>query len=102
MGKNKGRKRGYAVDHSSVVDDDIKRITDRAERMTMKPVEIRLSGPKHFFRDDDSVHILEFRTGVARSSYRNSVPLTTAELRDLRQTITDWLNDDYGPKPSAG
>jgi hypothetical protein len=88
MGKSaKGRRRGYAVD------DDIKRITDRAEREDMKPIEIRLSGPKHFFREDDSVHILEFRTG--RNGYRNSVPLTTAELRDLRQKITDWLNDDY-------
>jgi hypothetical protein len=89
MGKSaKGRRRGYAVD------EDIKRITDRAEREDMKPIEIRLSGPKHFFREDDSVHILEFRTRSGRSSYGNSVPLTTAELRTLRQTITDWLNDE--------
>lgn len=91
MGKGKGRKRGYAVDDT--VGDHIKRITDRGERTDMGTIEVRLSGPKHFFRDDDSVHILEFRTGTKRNSYRNSVPLTTAELRSLRQAITDWLGD---------
>lgn len=100
MSKGKSRKRGYATDDT--VADHIKRITDRGERNDMGTIEIRLSGPKHFFREDDSVHILEFRTGLARTSYRNSVPLTTAELRDLRQAITDWLGDDYGPTPHAG
>lgn len=100
MSKGKGRKRGYAADDT--VGQHIQRITDRPERTDMGTIEVRLSGPKHFFREDDSVHILEFRTGTARNSYRNSVPLTTAELRCLRQEITDWLNDDYGPRPSAG
>ena len=95
----KGRKRGYGVDDT--VGDHIRRITDRGERTDMGPIEVRLSGPKHFFREDDSVHILEFRTGVTRHSYRNSVPLTTAELRNLRQEITDWLGDDYGPRASG-
>jgi hypothetical protein len=98
MSKNKGRKRGYAVDP---IDEAIKRITDRPDRKDMGPIEIRLSGPKHFFREDDSVHILEFRTGTDRKSYRNSVPLTTAELRNLRDAITNWLADDYGPRPNA-
>lgn len=92
MSKGKGRRRGYAVDDT--VENHIRRITDRPEREDMGPIEIRLSGPKHFFREDGSVHILEFRTGTQRNSYRNSVPLTTAELRDLRQKITDWLNDE--------
>jgi hypothetical protein len=98
--KNRGRRRGYTVDDT--VGDHIKRITDRPDRKDMGPIEIRLSGPKHFFREDDSIHILEFRTGTARNSYRNSVPLTTAELRNLRDEITSWLADDYGPRPNAG
>lgn len=92
MSKGKGRKRGYAVDDT--VGDHIKRITDRAEREDFQPIEIRISGPKHFFRRADSVHIVEFRTGTVRGSYRNSVPLTTVELKTLRQAITDWLGDD--------
>jgi hypothetical protein len=83
------------------IEENIRRITDPPERMNFKPIEVRLSGPKHFFRDDDSVHILEFRTGAARHSYRNSIPLTTAELRELRQEITNWLGDDYGLRPNA-
>lgn len=100
MSKGKNRRRGYGVDDT--VKDHIKRITDRGERTDMGTIEVRLAGPKHFFREDDSVHILEFRTGTARNSFRNSVPLTTAELRNLRQSITDWLGDDYGPTPHAG
>ena len=92
--KNRDRRRGGDISSGFAVDADIERITDRVEREDMKPIEIRLSGPKHFFREDDSVHILEFRTGTTRKDYRNSVPLTTAELRTLRQTITDWLGDE--------
>ena len=96
---SKGRRRGYAVDDT--VGDHIRRITDRPERENMRTIQIRISGPKHFFREPDSVHIVEFRTGTTQKDYRNSVPLTTAELQELRSTITDWLDDDYGPRPSA-
>jgi hypothetical protein len=92
MGKGKSRKRGYGIDDT--VGDHIQRITDRPERDPMGHIEARISGPKHFFREPDSVHIVEFRTGTDRKSYRNSVPLTTVELQELRQTITDWLDDE--------
>src|SRR5690349_21281113 len=96
MSKNKNRKRNADVANTTG------RITDRPKRDTGNiidnPIEIQLSGPKHFFREDDSVHILAFKTG----SYRNSVPLTTAELRNLRDKVTEWLGDDYGPRPPAG
>ena len=94
---------GRYKDKRREIDEDIKRITDKPDRgYDMRPIQVRLSGPKHFFRDDDSVHILEFLTGTGRKDYRNSVPLTTAELRMARQAITDWLGDNYGPRATAG
>ena len=35
------------------------------------------------------MHIVAFKL----NKYRNSVPLTTAELRELREKITVWLGD---------
>ena len=85
MSKNKNRKRNADVANTTG------RITDKPKRDTQEitPIEVLISGPKHFFREDDSVHIVAFRTG----KYRNSVPLTTAELRELREKITAWLGD---------
>jgi hypothetical protein len=72
-----------------------KRTQIEVEGRTLKPLEFRLSGPKHFFRYPDSVHILEMRQlDFEMERYRNSVPITTAELADLRRTITEWLDDD--------
>lgn len=65
------------------------------EGRSLKPLTFRLSGPKHFFRYPDSVHILEMRQlDFEMEKYRQSVPITTAELADLRRAITEWLNDE--------
>lgn len=94
MSKNKNRKRNADVAQNTG------RITDRPKRKEFDTghVEIQISGPKRFSREDDSVHIVAFKL----NKYRNSVPLTTAELRELREEITNWLGDDYGPRPTAG
>jgi hypothetical protein len=83
VSKNKNRKRNADVANTTG------RITDKPKRTEedMTPIEIVISGPKHFFREDDSVHIVVFKTG----KYRNSVPLTTVELRNLRDEIDKWL-----------
>ena len=70
---------------------------------SFKPMKFRLSGPKRFFRYPDSVHILEFRQlEFEMERYRNSVPITLAELHELRDAITEWIGDDYGPRATAG
>ena len=85
MSKNKNRKRNAEVAASTG------RITDKPKRTEFDTghVDILISGPKQFFRADDSVHIVAFKL----NKYRNSVPLTTAELRELREKITAWLGD---------
>lgn len=94
MSKNKNRRRD-----ADTANQYAGRITDKPKRTEFTgPAEIRISGPKHFFREDDSVHIFEVRFG----GYRNSIPLTTEELRIARDKITEWLADDYGPRPTAG
>lgn len=85
MSKNKNRKRNAEVAASTG------RITDKPKRTEFDTdhVEILISGPKRFHREDDSVHIVAFKL----NKYRNSVPLTTVELRELRENITEWLGD---------
>jgi len=94
MSKNKNRDRNAKVAATTG------RITDKPKRTEFDTghVEILISGPKRFHRAEDSVHIVAFKL----NKYRNSVPLTTAELRELRDEITVWLGDDYGPRPTAG
>ena len=94
MSKNKNRDRNAKVAATTG------RITDKPKRTEFDTghVEILISGPKRFHRAEDSVHIVAFKL----NKYRNSVALTTAELRELRDEITVWLGDDYGPRPTAG
>ena len=88
MSKNKNRKRNAEIVNTTG------RITDKPKRTEFDTghVEILISGPKRFFREDDAVHIVAFKL----NKYRNSVPLTTAELRELREKITAWLGDGSG------
>ena len=88
MSKNKNRKRNAEVAANTG------RITDRPKRepKDMGPIGIQISGPKHFFRRPDSMHIVAFKAG----NYRNSVVLSFDELHDLRDKITAWIGDGAG------
>jgi hypothetical protein len=94
VSKNKNRKRNAELAEKTG------RITDRPKRTEkdLGPIDIEISGPKHFFREPDSMHIVVFKAG----SYRNSVCLSFDELHDLRDKLTKWIGDDYGPRPTAG
>jgi len=75
----------------------------RDQRRTNDPMTFRIAGPRLAMRLPDSAHILSFsQLEFEHGSYHNSVPITTTELRDLRNKITEWLGDDYGPRPNAG
>lgn len=62
------------------------------EGRSIKPMTFNINGPKRFFRYPDSVHILEFRViEFDMERYHNSVPITLAELVELRNKIDEWI-----------
>lgn len=64
-------------------------------RATNLPLEIGLQGPALSKMTPESISLVTFsQLTFEQGTYYNSVPLTTEELKQVREKITEWLGDE--------